>query len=160
VVGEDSGPAQDGDGRLAEVGKRLDAALRLFREANQRDGVMIVQHHLGELARKQGRWEEAAARFGASHAAAVESRDARMEARGLIGLGQVARARGDLVEARRRLGAAAALLEGLPAFLPPGAAAEFAGACAAVLAAAGAPAAGACCGGDAGISLPGANDPQ
>ena len=106
-------------GDLDEAQSHLDAAMLLFQEANQREGVLIVQHHLGQLARKQGRGEAAAAYFQASHVAAIASNDRRMVARCLIGLGQVALAAGDRASARRSLGEAQRMLAAMPAFLPP-----------------------------------------
>jgi tetratricopeptide (TPR) repeat protein len=108
-----------------EAQAHLDAALALFRDANQREGVLIVQHHLGDLARRRGRWPEAFLHYEESHAAAVAGDDRRMQARCRIGLGLTALAQDDLAGARRHLDAAGALLAGLPAFLPPGAQEEY-----------------------------------
>jgi predicted ATPase/DNA-binding XRE family transcriptional regulator len=120
--------AQGANPHLGEARTRLEAALALFREASQRDGILIVQHHLGSLARSEGRYADAAALYSASLAAAVESRDERMEARCCAGLGQTALAQGDHAAARRHLTAAAELLRRLPSFLPPAAAEELAAA--------------------------------
>lgn len=103
---------------LEEAGLRLETALAQFRDGGQRDGALIVQHHLGELARKQGRREEAVAYYRASHAAAVAGNDQRMVARCLAGLGQVALVAGDREAARRYLGAAGDLLACYPPFCP------------------------------------------
>jgi tetratricopeptide (TPR) repeat protein len=110
---------------LEDARTQLEMALRLFQEASQPEGVLIVQHHLGDLARRQGRWEEAAASFAGSYAAAVASNNRRMMARCQIGLGLLALARGDRDLARRYLDEAQALLDVLPAFLPAAALAEL-----------------------------------
>jgi predicted ATPase/transcriptional regulator with XRE-family HTH domain len=110
----------------------LEAALAHFQAANQRDGVSIVQHHLGDLARRRGRLAEAAALYTASHAAALAGDDRRMVARCHMGLGLTALAAGDLPTARTHLAAGRALLAGLPAILPPPTAAEYAAAWAAL----------------------------
>ncbi len=112
----------------AQAHAELQAALTLFQEGSQQDGILIVEHHLGDLARKQARWAEAAAHFGASHAAALASGNERMVARALIGLGHVAAADGDRPLARRRFAEASALLARLPVFLPRAARAELAAA--------------------------------
>jgi tetratricopeptide (TPR) repeat protein len=116
--------------RLDEAQEHLESALALFREANQREGILIVEHHLGDLARQREDWTEALMLYEKSLAAAVAGDDRRMQARCCVGLGLTALAQGDVAGAHHHLEAAAALLESLPAFLPPGAQAEFAAACA------------------------------
>ena len=104
---------------------QLDVARRLLQEAGQREGVCIVQHHLGDLARRRGQSDEAAALFAASYAAASAGDDRRMMARCRIGEGQLALACGDGETARRCLAEAQALLAALPAFLSAAALAEL-----------------------------------
>jgi tetratricopeptide (TPR) repeat protein len=116
---------------LAASEARLQTALAHFTAAHQRDGILIVRHHLGDLALKRGRLAEAAALYTDSHAAALAGGDQRMTARCLMGLGRVALAAGDLPTARRHLAAGRALLAALPAFLPPAVQAAYAAAWAA-----------------------------
>jgi len=97
-----------------------------FLHLGSREAIAITQHHLGQTARRQGRWAEAAGFYGESLAAHREMENRHMQARCLAGLGAVALAQGEREAAGRLLGAAQAIFAQLPAFLPPADAAEFA----------------------------------
>jgi ATP/maltotriose-dependent transcriptional regulator MalT len=120
-----AGEALDG------VAARLQRAYAYFEESGYGEGMHIVRHHLGELARRQERWEDAMGEFAASHRDAVASGDQRMTARALAGMGRVALATGDAAQAARLLGAAFQLLDALPVFVPAAVAEGYAEAVAA-----------------------------
>jgi predicted ATPase/transcriptional regulator with XRE-family HTH domain len=110
---------------MAGVAERLRRAFAYFEEAGYGEGMFIVRHHLGELARRQGRWEDAMCEFAASHRDAAAAGDPRMTARALAGMGRVALATGRRAEAACLLDEAGRGLAALPAFLPPRIAEEY-----------------------------------
>lgn len=100
-----------------------------FVALGSREAIAITQHHLGQVARRQGRWEKAVSFYSESLAFHQAAEDRGMMARCLAGLGGVALARGEGEQAGRLLDAAKAIFDSLPPFLAPADAAEFAEMC-------------------------------
>lgn len=113
-------------GPLTEVAALLDRALHLFQLSNKGNGVMMVRHHQGELARREGRWAEAQIAFAESHQLARNAGNMRVVARCLMGLGRVALATGRSETGIAQVQEARTLLSQEPAFLPPEIGREYA----------------------------------
>lgn len=108
-----------------EVGALLDKAQRLFQASGIGDGLTMLCHHRGELARKEQRWADARVAFKEGERRARAVNNERVIARCLMGLGRVALAEGEGQVASRMLTEAATLLARQPAFLPPVIAEEY-----------------------------------
>ncbi len=99
--------------------QHFEEAYALFIELDQPDGVMITLHHLGQVARRTGRCDEAQTYLCRSLRQAVARRNRHMTVRNLAGLGAVALAYARHEEAALLLSAAQHQLATLPPFLAP-----------------------------------------
>ncbi|MEZ4621051.1 MAG: tetratricopeptide repeat protein [Caldilineaceae bacterium] len=89
----------------------------IFYALENLDGIMIMLHHLGQTARRQGRLDEARHYYQQSLLVAEQLHNRHMRARGLAGLSYVALAQGDVAQAAALAGAAQQLFDTLPPFL-------------------------------------------
>ena len=90
-----------------------------FYELSVQEGVMLTEHHFGQIARRRGQFTVARTHYRTSLHLALQQDDVRMIGRCLAGLGGVAAATGDPVQAARLLGAAWPRFDAVPPFLAP-----------------------------------------
>ena len=100
-------------------------ARTLFEELGVQEGVMLTEHHFGQLARRGGRVADAKRHYLASLALALQQDDVRMVGRCLAGLGAVMYAAGEHAQAATLLAAAWKRFDSVPPFLPPCDEAEY-----------------------------------
>ena len=103
-----------------------------FEELGVREGVMLTEHHFGQIARRGGQLAAAQEHYHASLALALQQDDVRMVGRCLAGLGAVAVMAGDPMQAATLLAAAWQRFDSVPPFLAPCDAADYAAVRAAV----------------------------
>jgi predicted ATPase/DNA-binding XRE family transcriptional regulator len=104
----------------------LDGADDAYRQARTRfdklgvaEGVMLTEHHFGQLARRRGQFAAAETHYRISLLLALQHADVRMVGRSLAGLGAVAWAAGDPTQAAILLAAAWQRFDSVPPFLAP-----------------------------------------
>lgn len=94
-------------------------ALELFTAHENDHGVMMSHHHLAQVARVQGAWDEARRRYTTCLRMCWEWQNLAMVARCLAGLGGVLTAHTRLAPAAQFLAVARRLIDELPPFLAP-----------------------------------------
>jgi predicted ATPase/DNA-binding XRE family transcriptional regulator len=115
VAGEARWYCDDLDG--AEAAYRQ--ARALFDELGLQEGVMLTEHHFGQIARRRGEFAIAQRRYRTGLELAHAQGDERMVGRGLAGLGALAAAAGEDARAATLLAAAWQRFDRLPPFLAP-----------------------------------------
>lgn len=115
VVGEARWYCDDLDG--AEAAYRQ--ARALFDELGVQEGVMLTEHHFGQIARRRGEVAAARQHYRTSLELAHAQHDERMVGRALAGLGALAAAAGDDERAATLLAAAWQRFDRFPPFLAP-----------------------------------------
>ncbi|HHW86424.1 MAG TPA: helix-turn-helix domain-containing protein [Chloroflexi bacterium] len=121
VVGETRWYCDDMDG--AESAYRQ--ARAIFDELGLQEGVMLTEHHFGQIARRRGATAASRQHYRTSLALAHAQGDERMVGRSLAGLGALAASAGDDVQAATLLAAAWQRFDRFPAFLAPCDAADY-----------------------------------
>ncbi|MCB0108712.1 MAG: hypothetical protein KDE53_22480, partial [Caldilineaceae bacterium] len=111
---------------LATADRCYQEAYTIFVTLGNQDGIMILHHHLAQVARRRGEMTKAQAGYLESLSLSRTLDNQHMVARALIGLGGVALHAGSTHLAVRLFGAAQAFLDQLPPFLSPVDAAELA----------------------------------
>jgi predicted ATPase/DNA-binding XRE family transcriptional regulator len=91
----------------------------IFEELGVQEGVMLTEHHFGQIARRRGRSDAAESHYRASLRLALQQEDTRMIGRCLAGLGGVACAAGDIEQAATLLSAAWQRFDSASPFLSP-----------------------------------------
>jgi predicted ATPase/DNA-binding XRE family transcriptional regulator len=115
VVGEARWYCGDLDGAAAAYRQ----ARALFDELGVQEGVMLTEHHFGQIARRRGDLAAARQHYRTSLALALAQQDERMVGRCLAGLGALAAHAGDDGRAAALLAAAWQRFDRLPPFLAP-----------------------------------------
>lgn len=94
-------------------------ARAIFEELGVQEGIMLTEHHFGQIARRRGQSDAAESHYRASLRLALQQADVRMVGRCLAGLGAVACNTGDHAQAATLLAAAWQRFDSLPPFLAP-----------------------------------------
>jgi predicted ATPase/DNA-binding XRE family transcriptional regulator len=115
VAGEARWYCDDLDG--AETAYRQ--ARAIFDELGLQEGVMLTEHHFGQIARRRGAIAASRQHYRTSLTLAHAQGDERMVGRSLAGLGALAAAAGDDVRAATLFAAAWQRFDRFPAFLAP-----------------------------------------
>jgi tetratricopeptide (TPR) repeat protein len=106
-------------GDLSGAQDQYEHAHALFVEQDNVDGAMIVLHHLGQIARQQGRFGDAVTFYCSSLSSAATLNNRHMMARCLAGLGGTELERTHIEHAALLISAAHRLFDSLPPFLAP-----------------------------------------
>lgn len=112
-------------GDLAAAEARYTSALSAFAASQDRSAILIVTHHLGQIARRLNDVARAGRLYSQSLGMARELSNQHMVARCLAGLAGVALMQSEARRAAGLLGAAFRLFDTLPPFLAPGDRAEY-----------------------------------
>jgi hypothetical protein len=91
----------------------------IFEELGVQEGIMLTEHHFGQIARRRGQSDAARAHYRASLRLALQQEDVRMIGRCLAGLGAVLCAAGDTEQAATLLAAAWQRFDSVSPFLAP-----------------------------------------
>ena len=94
-------------------------AHQIFVELGHKDGMAILRHHQGQVARHQGKLADATQCYQESLALSQTLENRHMIARCFVGLAGLALVQADDVRATSLLGAASAIFAQLPPFLAP-----------------------------------------
>lgn len=106
-------------GDLAAASAAFRRARALFEELGVAGGVMLTEHHFGQIARREGDLAAAQTHYRASLHLALAQDDVRMVGRCLAGLGALAAAEGDYRRGATLLAAAWQRFDSVPPFLAP-----------------------------------------
>jgi predicted ATPase/DNA-binding XRE family transcriptional regulator len=104
---------------LAGAAAAYRQARTLFDELGVQEGVMLTEHHFGQIARRRGEYTAAQQHYRTGLALAHAQGDERMVGRGLAGLGALAAAAGEDGRAATLLAAAWQRFDRFPPFLAP-----------------------------------------
>ena len=91
----------------------------IFDELGLQEGLMLTEHHFGQIARRRGQFAAAQEHYRASLRLALQQEDVRMVGRCLAGFGAVASTTGDHAQAATLLAAAWQRFDAVPPFLAP-----------------------------------------
>ena len=94
-------------------------ARAIFEELGVAEGIMLTEHHFGQIARRRGQFAAAQEHYRTSIRLALQQEDARMVGRCLAGLAALAFAAGDTARAALLLAAAWQRFDSVPPFLAP-----------------------------------------
>ncbi len=104
----------------------LDAAAQAYRQARElfdqlgvQEGVMLTEHHFGQIARRRGQYAAAQEHYRTSLRLALQQEDVRMVGRCLAGFGAVASITGNHAQDAILLAAASQRFDAVPPFLAP-----------------------------------------
>ncbi len=104
---------------LSGAQQQYERAYILFVEQDNVDGAMIILHHLGQIARQQGRIDDAVSFYCSSLNSAATLNNRHMVARCLAGLGGTEIERTNIEQAAFLISAAHRQFDTLPPFLAP-----------------------------------------